>query len=69
MFPFLRDEFSELWQLMSWVQSGHLVVNVSTWGFSIYKTAHRKWLRIFSVAFEKELKVLNLMTILLLIMT
>ena len=28
-------------------------------GFSIYKTAHRIWLRILSVALEKELKVLD----------
>ena len=44
---------------MSWVQSGHHVPNFSTWGFSVYKTAHRIWLRILSVALEKELKVLN----------
>ena len=28
-------------------------------GFSIYRTAHRIWLRILSIAFEKELKVLD----------
>ena len=28
-------------------------------GFSIYKTAHRIWLRILSIALEKELKVLE----------
>ena len=28
-------------------------------GFSIYKTAHRTWLRILSVALKKELKVLD----------
>ena len=28
-------------------------------GFSIYKTAHRIWLRILSIALEKELKVLD----------
>ena len=36
--------FSELWPLMwwvKWVHSGHRVINFSTWGFSIYKTAHR----------------------------
>ena len=41
LFPFLWSQFSELWQLMSWVQSGHLVVNFSTWCFAVYKTAHR----------------------------
>ena len=44
---------------MSWVQSGRDVVNFSTWGFSIYKTAHRIGLRILSMALEKELKVLE----------
>ena len=49
------------------VHSGHHVVNFSTWGFGIYKTAHRTWLRILSTALEKELKVLVcLMTTLLL---
>ena len=38
---------------------GPHVVNFSTWGFSIYKTAHRKWLRILSTALEKELEVLD----------
>ena len=38
---------------------GPYVVNFSTWGFSIYKTAHRKWLRILSTALEKELEVLD----------
>ena len=28
-------------------------------GFSIYKTAHRIWLRILSIALERELKVLD----------
>ena len=45
---------------MSWVQSGHHVVNFSTWGFSIDKIAYRIWLRILSIALEKELKVLDL---------
>ena len=44
---------------MSWVQSGDYVVNFSTWDFSIYKTAHRIWIRILSIALEKELKVLD----------
>ena len=51
-------QFSELWQLMSWVQSGHHEVNF-TWCFGICKTAHRIWLRILSIALEKELKVLD----------
>ena len=46
-------------QLKSWVQSGHHVVNFSTWYSGIYKTAHRIWLRILSIALEKELKVLD----------
>ena len=28
-------------------------------GFSIFKTPHRMWLRILSIALEKELKVLE----------
>ena len=40
---------------MTWVQSGHHVVNLFTLVFSIYKTAHRIWLRILSIALEKEL--------------
>ena len=58
VFPFLCSQFSELWQLMSWVQSGHHVANF-TWCFSISKTAHWIWLRILSTALEKELKVLG----------
>ena len=57
--PIFCSQFSELWQLMSWVQSGHHVVNLSTSCFSIYETAHRVWLRILSIALEKELKVLD----------
>ena len=30
----------------------------STWGFSVYKTAHRTWLRRLSIVFEEELKAL-----------
>ena len=30
LFPFLWGQFSELWQLMSWVQSGHHVVSFFT---------------------------------------
>ena len=58
-FPFLWGQFSELWQLLSWVLSGHHVLNFSTWCFSIYKIAHRIWLRILSLALEKELNVLD----------
>ena len=51
----------ELWQLMSWLQFDKHIVNfvhvvrVS----SIYKTAHRIWLRILSMALEKELRLLG----------
>ena len=58
LFPFLCSQLSELWQLMSWVQSCHHKVNFP-WCFGIYKTAHSIWLRILSVALEKELKVLD----------
>ena len=46
---------------MSWLQSAHHVVNFFhlVGGFGIYKTAHRIWLRILSIALEKELKVLD----------
>ena len=37
------------------VQSGHHVVNFSTWGFSIYKTGYGSE----SIVLEKELKVLD----------
>ena len=57
--PISVHQFSELWQLKSWVQSVHHVLNFSTWDFSIYKTAHRIWLRILSTALEKELIVLD----------
>ena len=46
-------------QLISRVQSGCQVVNFSTWCFGISKTAHRMWLRILSIALEKELIVLD----------
>ena len=51
--------FLKLWQLKPWVQSGHHVVNFSTWGFSICKAAHRRWPRILATALENELKVLD----------
>ena len=57
--PFLCGPFSELWQLKFWVPSGPHVANFSTWGFGIYKTAHRIWLRILSIALEKELNILD----------
>ena len=44
---------------LSWVYSGYQVVNVSIWCLNIYKTAYRLWLRILSMALQKELKVLN----------
>ena len=40
-FPFFWGQFSELWHLLSWVLSGHHVLNFSTWCFSICKTARR----------------------------
>ena len=49
---FFCGQFSELWKLKSWVQSGHHVVNFSTWCFGIFKTAHKIWLRILSTALE-----------------
>ena len=54
LFPFLCSQFSYLWQLKS-RQSGHHVVNFSTWGFSIYKTGYGSE----SIVLEKELKVLD----------
>ena len=57
--PISVHQFSELWQLKSWVQSVHHVLNFSTWDFSIYKTAHRIWLRILSTALEKRKRSLT----------
>ena len=58
VFPFPWGWFLELWKLMSQLQSDNQVVNVSHLvGFSVSKTAHRIWLRIFSLALEKEIKV------------
>ena len=56
---FFYSQFLELWQLTSWVQSDRLLVNFSTWCCGIYKTACRRWLRILSIALEKELKILD----------
>ena len=58
-FLFIWGPLSELQPLTSWVPSGHLVVNFSTWGFGAYKTAHRIWPRMSSTALEEELKVLD----------
>ena len=44
---------------MSLEQSGHHDVNFSTWCFSICKTVHGLWLRILSIALEKEIRVLD----------
>ena len=41
---------------MSWLQSGHHVVNFYLARVSV---SHRIWLRILSVALEEELQVLN----------
>ena len=51
-FPFLWGQFSELLQLMSWLQSDHRAADVTWWRFQL-----RIWFRILSVALEKELKV------------
>ena len=60
LFPFLWGQFSELWQVMSWLQSGHHAVNVfHLVGFLISTTQLRIWLRIFPIAFEEELKALD----------
>ena len=42
---------------MSWLQSGHHVVNF--FYLAGVSVSHRIWLRILSVALEEELKVLN----------
>ena len=57
--PISVHQFSELWQLKSWVQPTHHAVNFSIKCFRIYKTTHRVWLRILPIALEKELKVLS----------
>ena len=50
LFPFLWGQYSALWPLMSWYS---LVITQLTsppdGGFSICKTAHRRWLRISSM--------------------
>ena len=65
-FLFPWDQFSELQQLISGLEHGHHIVMATVWssfstwwGFSIYKTAHRLWIRISSLALEEELKVLD----------
>ena len=57
--PFLCGQFLELLHLMFWEQPSHHVGNFNTWCFGICKTAHMIWLRILSIALEKELKVLD----------
>ena len=49
LFPLLCDQFSDLQQLLSWVQSGYHVVNFSTCCFGIGKTTHKIWLRVLSI--------------------
>ena len=44
---------------MSWLQSGRHVNFLLGRAFSIYKTAYRIWLRILSIALEKELNILD----------
>ena len=60
-FPSLGGQMSDLWQLLSWLQSGHRVTSLVPPGgvSSIYKTAQRIWLRILSVILEEELKILD----------
>ena len=43
-------------QLTSWLQSSHYGVLLLGGVFSTYKTAHRIWLRVLSIALEKKLK-------------
>ena len=53
-----RDQATEL----NWCRGHSLVIKQLTpapWCFIIYKTGHRLWLRILSIALEKELKVLD----------
>ena len=60
LLPFLWGHFSELWYLMSWLDSGPRIVNffhllkvsVSIWQLRI-------WFRILSIVLEKGLKVLD----------
>ena len=56
----------ELWQLMSWLQSGHHVVNFSTWwrvSVAISQLTGRGsecyGSECYTTAFEEELKVLD----------
>ena len=54
--PFLRIAAAS----MSWLQSGHHVINFfHLMGVSVSLTAHRIWLRVLSIAPEEELKVLD----------
>ena len=47
-------------ELISWLQSGHHVVNFfHLLRISVYKTAGRMWLRILPTVLEEELKVLD----------
>ena len=52
-------QYSELWQFMSWIYSGHYVVNFSTRCFTAYKATHRIWFRILPIDLEKGLKVID----------
>ena len=49
------------WQLTSWLQPGHRAVTslLPGGGFSVCRAAHRVWLWMLSIAFEKELNVLD----------
>ena len=59
--PFVPMSLRSILEIVAahiWVQPGHHGVNF-TWCFGVYKTAHRIWLRILSIALEKELKGLD----------
>ena len=59
LFPFLWGWFSELWRLMSWIQSGHRVVNFFHLGFPYLWDSSQDKAQKLSIIFEKELKVLD----------
>ena len=57
LFPFLWGQYSALWPLMSWLQSGHHVVNFSTWwGFQYQDSSEEMAPNIIYVVLEKKLK-------------
>ena len=50
LFPFLWGQFLWWWLFISCLQSGHHTILPLGGSFSIYKTTHRTWLGILSVA-------------------